>query len=122
MNKILVTGYRYWKDIEKINQALESVMVNPYSDNLVITGKCPYGGADLIAERFAIKVGAFTAGFPADFSRGKWRGPVRNQIMIDVIKPDHVLAFLHPESKGTVACVEYAEFRGYMVHKFWENQ
>jgi hypothetical protein len=42
--------------------------------------------------------------------------------MIDTIKPHLVLAFLHPKSKGTVQCWEYAKSQGYKVLEIWEGR
>lgn len=39
--------------------------------------------------------------------------------MIDTEKPDLVLAFLHPASKGTVQCVRYARSKGIEVKEVW---
>jgi hypothetical protein len=46
-------------------------------------------------------------------------GPIRNKAMIDAEKPDEVIAFLHPASKGTKQCAEYAESKGIPVNKIW---
>lgn len=44
---------------------------------------------------------------PADWLKhGKAAGPIRNQKMIDDFLPHRVVAFLHPDSRGTVDTIE----------------
>lgn len=41
--------------------------------------------------------------------------------MIDGFKPQILLAFLHPQSVGTIHCVEYAVHQGVRVIPYFEG-
>lgn len=43
---------------------------------------------------------------------------MKKKFMIDEFKPDVVLAFLHPESKGAEMTVEYARSQNIPVKEF----
>lgn len=48
--------------------------------------------------------------YPADWEKyGKAAGPIRNKQMLDEGKPDMVIAFLAPDSRGTKNMIEQAE-------------
>ena len=107
MKKVLVTGDRDWINSEIIRKYLQKLKSEGFG--ILIQGECK--GADTIARIEAEKLGFVilnrddkTRGFPAQWDiYHKAAGPIRNQEMLDVGKPDLILAF-HPEiskSKGT---------------------
>ena len=73
----LVTGSRDWDSIEAIRADLETLP--PHT--VVLHGACP-SGADAIAEAEANRLGLLTQPFPADWSKGKKAGPIRNHEMV----------------------------------------
>jgi hypothetical protein len=103
--RILVCGDRNWTDYEMVLSAL--VELRP---TVVIEGGAR--GADACAKLAAGLLGIDTLSFPADWKTlGKAAGPIRNQRMLDVGKPDLVVAF-HDDlgrSKGTNDMLARAE-------------
>lgn len=68
---------------------------------MVRHGACPYGGADLLADRWARSRGYAVDPMPADFARlGRAAGPIRNdQMLVKVPRPVACVAF--PGDRGT---------------------
>jgi hypothetical protein len=103
--RILVCGDRHWTDYEMVLGVL--VKLRPA---VVIEGGCQ--GADACAKLAAGLLRIDTLSFPADWrTQGKAAGPIRNQRMLDVGKPDLVVAF-HDDlgrSKGTNDMLSRAE-------------
>ena len=75
-------------------------------------------GADTLAARYAKEHGIDLVEYPADWGRyGKKAGYLRNRLI--VADADAMIAFLHPESRGTRMSVELAQEKGipvYIVH------
>lgn len=123
--KVVVTGYRHWKDAQRVYQALREVFPDPMGGgryNLLAVGDCPTGG-DLHAKVWwtAHMNHAMFLQFDAHWTDlGHMAGPVRNNAMIDMIVPDLVLAFLHPLSRGARGCADYAEEKLIPVTRLWE--
>lgn len=73
-------------------------------------------GADVLARDWARNSGTCLVTFEAPWSaHGKAAGPIRNGWMLEVIKPDLVLAF--PGGKGTADMIEKAERAGVPVRR-----
>ncbi len=83
-------------------------------DVLIIDGGA--AGADRIACDIANSMGASVGWWhvscPAQWTKGKKAGPLRNQQMLDEFHPDLVLAFPIGESKGTRDMIRRAEKAG----------
>ncbi len=95
--KVLVSGSRFYRDYQKILAVVKSLDID-----LLIAGGCR--GADTLAVRDARQCGIRFIEYPADWKRfGKSAGPIRNQAMLDLEKPDLVLVFHEDltKSKGT---------------------
>lgn len=108
--RVLICGDRNWHDRARIARAIAKLPVGTE----VIHGAAR--GADQIAGEEAKKLGFTVREFPADWSKGRSAGPIRNRQMLDE-KPDFVLAF-HPDiksSKGTADTVREATRRGIKV-------
>lgn len=132
--RILVTGWRHWPEENRgvIWDALEAVRagVLPFSKQVTILhvtpnpmqrpvivrhGQCPYGGADLWADRWAVEHGHLADRHPADKFGKDMRiaGPLRNTWMVENgPRPDICLAFPGPTSAGTWDCVRKAVRKG----------
>jgi hypothetical protein len=95
--RVLVCGSRYYWNYQRILACLSGIDVS-----LVIAGGCR--GADTLAVRAALECGFRYVEYPADWQRfGKSAGPIRNQQMLDIGRPDLILAF-HEDlssSRGT---------------------
>ena len=105
--RILITGSREWTDRKAIQMALS---VYGYDVDLCHGGA---RGADSIAGEIAAGWGIPVSIFQADWQKhGKRAGPIRNQQMLDEFKPDVVLAFPVPSSRGTFDMIERARKAG----------
>jgi nucleoside-diphosphate-sugar epimerase len=113
--KVLITGSRDWIDKDTIRGALRLVEHRWFGERLtVIHGGAP--GADTLAGEVADEMGANVYRFPAEWRRyGRAAGAIRNAEMLDTMKPDLVLAFPLPSSRGTWHCVKAAWARGVPV-------
>lgn len=101
MTSLVVTGSRHWTDRAVVEDALRRLPV----------GRLAHGGArglDTIAAEVATELGWEVVAYPADWSQGKRAGSERNVRMVDAERPDIVLAFPLPQSRGTWHCARYA--------------
>lgn len=113
--RIVVTGWRYWRTPETVERVL-SWHATPQD----FVGVGDATGADAFTRRWCEGHGVPFREFVANWKDlGKSAGNVRNMYMIDTIRPDLVLAFLHPECRGTFHCVQYAVEHGYEVLRIW---
>lgn len=105
--RYLICGGRDFADKELLHKALRSLILHP-TDAVIIHGAAR--GADQMAADWGYLRGAHVEPFPADWQRyGGAAGPLRNQAMLDVGKPDVVIAF--PGGKGTADMVRRARNR-----------
>lgn len=116
--RILVTGSRDWKNPFTVAKAIQDywdeVLYHSWSwpgDLVIVHGDCPTG-ADYWADLWAKTYKHETDPHPADWDQfGKYAGPKRNKEMVDS-RPNAVLGFLRPESRGTKQCLNYAKEQG----------
>lgn len=114
--RVLVCGSRHFKDKELLDKVLKE-----YPDITdLIHGAAR--GADTLAMYWAMnnltKDGRYIRlwAFPADWEKhGKAAGPIRNSEMLERGKPDLVIAFLAPGSRGTADMVRQAKEAGVPV-------
>ena len=110
MFRILITGSRDWPDIPFMREALRS-----YTGCGVKWCHGGARGADSIAAHILREFSEDVKAYPVDTSiDGPWpaAGNRRNERMFNDFKPDLVLAFPMPQSKGTVNMIAYAEKHG----------
>lgn len=128
MHYVLVTGYRRWENAEEITSRLDQLHEAHHGNIMVIQGDCPdpnphlseHLSADMIAKNWAIRNEVPYLSFPARWkAEGKIAGPMRNKFMtnwllcivtlngiVPINRSNYTcLAFLHPESQGTVGCI-----------------
>lgn len=113
--RILVCGGRDFTNWVLFNQTLHHVIYDgdhtDYSKQVIIHGKAK--GADTLAGQWADINNVPVLKYPADWNTyGKAAGTIRNQQMIDEGKPDLVVAFPTPKSKGTWDMIRRAEKHG----------
>ena len=109
--KVLICGSRHVEDtVDNMLVVEEAMTLYCPNINEVIHGGA--AGIDDIAGQIAtgreLKVTCFAANWG---KYGKAAGPIRNQQMIDQ-KPDLVLAFIGPKSKGTKDTIQRAKRAG----------
>ena len=108
-DRILVCGGRTYNDANLVN-----VTLNLLAPTVLINGGAP--GADRLARMWAGYRCIPTFTFPADWERkGPSAGPQRNQAMIDIGKPDLVVAF--PGGRGTADMIRRARKAGIEVRE-----
>lgn len=122
--RLLVTGSRTIspQESETVRRVLNEVQAADilrfgHREITVVQGECPYGGVDLIAERWADETEhAQSEGHPADWDGlGKAAGPIRNSYMVS-LGADMCLAFPVAWSRGTWDCIRKAVDAGIPTH------
>ncbi len=121
--RILVTGSRHCTEDEaefvarKIHAVVSrDQMTNGSRPVIIVHGKCPNGGVDLAAHKWAeINDDMEPEPHPADWEPyGRAAGPIRNGEMV-ATRPEVCLAFPAPGSRGTWDCVRQAADAGIPV-------
>lgn len=111
--KVLVCGGRDFDDYSKVCEVLDGI-----DQGHVIT-QIVHGaarGADRLANQWAFARGVPVNAFAANWeSEGRAAGPIRNQRMLDLGKPDLVVAF--PGGRGTADMVSRARAAGVEVRE-----
>jgi hypothetical protein len=109
--KILVCGGRDYSDAARVNSFLDAMhRVEPVT--LLIHGAAR--GADSLGAAWAKSRGVPTQAFPAQWGRyGRRAGFLRNTEMLEVGKPDLVVAF--PGGRGTAHMVASSKDAGVEV-------
>lgn len=102
MTYVLVCGGRSYKNTARIYAVLDSInRETPVS--LLITGGAV--GVDSVAARWAEERGVNRCVFPANWKgKGKAAGPMRNQMMLTLMKPTLLVAF--PGGTGTADMIQ----------------
>jgi hypothetical protein len=105
--RYLICGGRDFADQALLDKALAALILHP-EDAVIVHGDAR--GADRMGAKWGHDHGAEVEPYPADWERFRSAaGPLRNQAMLDVGKPDVVLAF--PGGKGTADMVTRARNR-----------
>lgn len=95
--RLLVCGGRSFNDIDFVTKIL-FIIHNKYKIDTIVQGGAR--GTDRIAKFWSEEVIGPSEEYPADWTQhGKRAGPIRNKKMLDIGKPDAVLAF--PGGTGT---------------------
>lgn len=86
--KVLVTGSRDWTDEKAIERELKKLPAG----STIVHGACPTG-ADMLADKVAMKLGLKIRRYPADWNdptlpNPKAAGPIRNARMVREEHPD----------------------------------
>lgn len=123
--KVVVTGYRKWQSADTVFRVLDEVFKNPPgygSYNILAVGDCPTG-ADAYTRHWArvLRPGrVMLLEFEAHWEQlGNAAGPIRNEAMLQMIRPDLVVAFLHRASKGAKGCHDRAAELGIPRFPVW---
>lgn len=108
--RVLICGSRNWKEEDVLPEyRIETYIKTLPPNTVIIHGAAP--GADTVADRVATELGHTPLPFEAKWGLyGDSAGPIRNQEMLDIGKPDRVAAF-HEDignSKGTRDMIDRA--------------
>lgn len=107
--RVLVCGSRHFNDYETLQR-----VCSEYEISLLIHGNAR--GADTLAGTFASRHGIPVAVFPAQWTEfGKRVGPIRNNQMLVEGRPEFVIAFRGPNSRGTQNMIDQATKAGVPV-------
>ncbi len=102
--KILVCGGRDFTDRSLIYRLLDQVIAAMNWHKVEIISGAARGADSLAIDWAVLREHKYTA-FPADWKQyGRQAGPIRNQKMLDIGKPDLVIAF--PGGRGTADMIE----------------
>lgn len=85
--RILICGDRNYNSVESVFNYISGLSL----DTVIIHGNCE--GADTLAKHVALRLGLQVIPFPADWSKGRAAGPIRNRQMLVEGRPDRVIAF-----------------------------
>ncbi len=111
---VVVTGGRRFTDYNRVEDDLRRLL--PHGLSRVAEGQSPGGGADDLAyDAWHLLVNRSTERYPPDPNldgRDVSRFPRRNIRMLETERPDLVLAYPDPNSRGTWHCVKQAIHRG----------
>lgn len=100
--RVLVCGSRHFNDAELMEDILKQ-----YNITVLIEGEAR--GADTLGRLYAERHGIPVEKYPAKWEEhGKRAGPIRNSQMLKEGKPDLVIAFLAPDSRGTKNMIDQA--------------
>ena len=108
-HRVLVTGYRFWVDHAVIESALKRVEEAHPDDALVLIHGAALG-ADTMAAAIAQRRNWAVISVPAEWAKyGKKAGPIRNKRMVTDFYANEAIAFVHPNSRGTLDCIEHVK-------------
>lgn len=106
--RILVTGSRSWPFPEMVWRKLDAYYEQSGGNLTLVHGACP-SGADAQADEWAAAhPDVAVERYYADWATyGKWAGPRRNQLMVN-LGADVCLAFILNGSRGASGCMRMA--------------
>ncbi|TWP51463.1 DUF2493 domain-containing protein [Lentzea tibetensis] len=117
--RVLVTGSRDWSDVHRLRRML-AVVRACYPTAVLVHGGCR--GADRIAAHIWRGWGLPTEEHQPDWKQhGKAAGPRRNRHMVQ-LGADVCVAFLHPESRGSVQTAVLAEQAGIQTFRIHHKE
>jgi hypothetical protein len=109
--RYLICGGRTFIDAAMMDSCLSNLILAP-RNAVIIHGDAP--GADKLAGQWGFAHGAIVEAYPADWAvHGKAAGAIRNRRMLDLGKPDVVIAF--PGGPGTANMVRQAREKDVVV-------
>lgn len=108
---LLVVGSRTFNDYSTMCTVIDGLLINHRDDHIIVVNGGARG-ADNLSTRYAKERNYETKIFPADWSKGKNAGFVRNEAMHKFISEQPhrgVVAFWDGKSKGTSHSFELAK-------------
>ncbi|AGO48572.1 GTP-binding domain [Cellulophaga phage phi18:3] len=111
--KVIIAGGRDFQDYDTLKLKCNFTLSKSI-DVEVVSGTCK--GVDLLGERYAKEKDYPVKQFPADWSKGKSAGPIRNKQMAEYA--DGLIAFWDGKSKGTKNMIDLALSKGLKVQVY----
>ena len=112
---VLVCGSRHYSNRDALFKALDDIH-STIPITCVIHGAAP--GADSLAGSWAKARNIDCQKFPAKWDLyGHAAGPIRNQEMLDIGRPDFIVAFTFEAGPGTRNMITLAKRAGLDVHE-----
>lgn len=109
--KVIIAGSRGFSNFQLLYTKCEEIL-ETQSDVEIVSGTAK--GADKLGEHYASLKGYSVARFPADWSKGRSAGFIRNAEMANY--SDCLIAFWDGNSSGTKHMINLAESKGLEVH------
>lgn len=103
--KVIIAGGRDFNNYSILFEKCERILKDVTSEIEVVNGLAK--GADTLGGKFAKEKGYKTKEFPADWTKGKIAGYLRNNQMAKYA--DALIAFWDGKSKGTKSMIELAK-------------
>lgn len=104
--RVLVCGSRHFKDKELMEDVLKQWDIRE-----IIHGAAR--GADMLAAELGNRLSIVVTPYPAEWGTyGRSAGPIRNTRMLREGRPDLVVAFRGPNSRGTQNMIDQAKKAG----------
>lgn len=111
MKKVIIAGSRGFSDFPLLYAKCEEILESQ-TDIEIVSGTAR--GADKLGEHYASLKGYSVRQFPADWSKGRSAGFIRNVEMANY--SDCLIAFWDGASRGTKHMIDLATERGLSVH------
>ena len=110
--RIIIAGGRDFSDYNLLKEKVDYYLQNAINNNfkiIIVSGTAK--GADKLGEKYAKEKGYEIAYFPADWSKGKRAGYLRNEQMAEYAKQKQgaLIAFWDESSKGTKHMIDLAK-------------
>ena len=110
--RIIIAGGRDFTDYNLLKEKVDYYLQNAINNNykiIIVSGTAK--GADRLGEKYAKEKGFEIAYFPADWSKGKRAGYLRNEQMSEYAKQKQgaLIAFWDNQSRGTKHMIDLAE-------------
>ena len=111
--RVIIAGCRDFNNYELLREKCDHMLSKKKDTHKVIIVSGHAAGADALGEVYALERGFDLETYPADWSRGRMAGPLRNERMARVA--DALIAFWDGQSRGTVNMISLAKSKGLSV-------
>ena len=111
--RVIIAGCRDFNNYELLRGKCDHMLSKKKYTHKVIVVSGHAAGADALGEVYASERGFGLETYPADWSRGRMAGPLRNEKMARVA--DALIAFWDGKSKGTRNMIDRATMKGIPV-------
>jgi len=107
--RLAIVGSRFFTDYEYMKLVFEDFVADNGAITAIVSGGAK--GADTLAQQIANEYNITMQVWPADWnSNGNAAGPIRNKQIVE--DSDAMLAFLAPDSRGTMNSISLARKKG----------